>query len=301
MSIRSLRTSTLTNQTNYPTVAARLGGLYPSTVQWAVVAGGGGGGRTIGGGGGAGGILEGTVTVTSKATYTVTVGAGGAAYTNGSDSAIFGTTVTGGGRGSEYNGSPNTGGSGGGGSGGGAGDLGDDGAAGTTNQGHAGGNRQHVNGGDRRCGGGGGALAIGGSASNSFAGTGGPGRGIGLITSAQATSATVGQVLYDGVYFGGGGGGNAAGGTEGLGGVGGGGNAGISGSNATANTGGGGGGGETGTGGAGGSGVAIFRAPSDLPVSFSGGVTWQSFVNSDGTTAYVVKATSTTSETVTVG
>jgi hypothetical protein len=44
-----------------------------------IVAGGGGGGYgTTGGGGGAGGLLEGSISLASGNSYTVTVGAGGA-------------------------------------------------------------------------------------------------------------------------------------------------------------------------------------------------------------------------------
>ena len=65
-------------------------------VEYLVVAGGGGGqtgGYNGGGGGGAGGVLSGSLAI-SSATHPVTVGAGGAADTNGSDSS-FGTIATG--------------------------------------------------------------------------------------------------------------------------------------------------------------------------------------------------------------
>ena len=51
-------------------------------VQYLVVAGGGGGGQGgVGGGGGAGGLRTGILSLTQNQTYTITVGAGGAAGT----------------------------------------------------------------------------------------------------------------------------------------------------------------------------------------------------------------------------
>ena len=50
-----------------------------------VVGGGGSGGADVGGGGGAGGLIEGVISQPVTATaYTITVGAGGAARTDGS-------------------------------------------------------------------------------------------------------------------------------------------------------------------------------------------------------------------------
>ncbi len=63
------------------------------TVEYLVVAGGGGGGNSIdrtGGGGGAGGVLSGSSFGVTVQGYTVTVGAGGAANTAGSNS-VFAT------------------------------------------------------------------------------------------------------------------------------------------------------------------------------------------------------------------
>ena len=59
----------------------------PQWVEYLCVAGGGGGASE--GGGGAGGLLTGMVPVTAGSSYTVTVGAGGAAATIGQDS-VFG-------------------------------------------------------------------------------------------------------------------------------------------------------------------------------------------------------------------
>ena len=50
-----------------------------NTIDFLIVAGAGGGGYDVGGGGGAGGYLTGTFSATSGGTYTITVGAGGAA------------------------------------------------------------------------------------------------------------------------------------------------------------------------------------------------------------------------------
>lgn len=251
------------------------------TADYLVVAGGGAGGfwQNAGGGGGAGGLrctvtatggggsLESAISLTNGTAYTITVGAGGAsagvfqtAGSQGSNSAIAGsglTTITatgGGGGGSGYsnnNGAATTGGSGGGGWAIDGNMFSNTGAAGTTNQGYAGGNGV-ISGSYGFAGGGGGA----GEAGN----TDGQGEGgDGVSTSISGTSVT---------YAGGGGGGkdDRAGGTPGGGGAGGGGQGGggsgnRSATNATVNTGGGGGGGgASGTSvGLGGSGIVIVR------------------------------------------
>ena len=245
-------------------------------VEYLVVAGGAGSGTGHGGGGGAGGFRTNVSGATSGGgasaeaaltlalnTYTVTVGAGGArlsagaattAYTDGNQgsNSVFSTiTSTGGGYGGGWDGrAGNTGGSGGG-RGGASGGY-TTGAAGTANQGYAGGTNAHYCGG-----GGGGAGGVGGTAVNDAAGGAG---GAGVNSSITGTS--VG-------YAGGGGGGayptNAVGGTATHGGANG--NAldygvpGTGGIDAVANKGGGGGGsgGNWATGGAGGSGVVIVR------------------------------------------
>jgi hypothetical protein len=234
-----------------------------------VVAGGGGGGSRWGGGGGAGGLRS-TVTATGgggsletalslvTSAYTVTVGAGGAGGlptsnrgASGSNSVFATITSTGGGGGGTFSNTPTTGGSGGG----AGGPLGQTGAAGTTNQGFAGGNASPSGG--YAGGGGGGAGVIGasspGGSSQAQAGAGGNG----VTTSISGTSTT---------YAGGGGGGAEYGGTYfGVGGSGGGGN-GNSTTNGTGSAGtpnrgagGGGGGNDAGTGGAGSSGIVIVR------------------------------------------
>jgi len=253
-----------------------------------VVAGGAGGGGVINGsggsgGGGAGGLLYNTnIPIFNTASYTVSVGAGGAAGTNlgangtnGSNSSIIGggivssvsyTAVGGGGGGAVPTASvANQGIAGGSGGGGGGDTTAGSGGAGTPGQGFAGGAGSPTG---ANVGGGGG----GGSANNGAAGgttTGGPG-GIGTAYNfANGTS------VY---YAGGGGGGSYNGGTPGTGGSGGGAN-GVTNSvglNGTSSTGGGGGGtGSTSAsganpGGSGGSGTVIVSYP--LPQYFTGGI-----------------------------
>ena len=232
-------------------------------------AGGGGGNRSNGnqngGGGGAGGLrtsfgsasgggssAESNITLSAQ-TYTITVGAGGAAGVsdtgragNGADSVFSTITSSGGGSGgSQLAGAlPRDGGSGGGGSTNGAG--GSTGGAGTANQGFAGGTCDDYG---ASGGGGGGASAVGQGAN---VGTGGAGLEVNITGTAVA--------------YGGGGGGSKSngGGAGGAGGSGGGGNGAAgtgAGSSGTANTGGGGGGayGGSSNGGVGGSGVVILR------------------------------------------
>jgi len=229
------------------------------TADYLVVAGGGSSGTTQGysGGGGAGGVrctvgatggggsLETALSLTATG-YTVTVGAGGAAGSSGSNSVFSTITSTGGGMAGYYNGSVYVNGLTGG-SGGGGGDS-SNGGAGTANQGYAGGN-----GNSGPSGGGGGAGAVGGTPS----GTGTVAGGIGIQTSISGTA----------TYYAGGGGGSSqqnglAGGTGGLGGGGAGalGNNGNNGVAGTANTGGGAGGcSGVSSGSAGGSGIVIIR------------------------------------------
>jgi hypothetical protein len=225
-------------------------------VDYLVVAGGGMGRSSTGGGGGAGGVRS-TVTATggggslesainlSSGDYTVTVGAGSAGG-NGSNSVFASITSIGGGMSGYYNSAASTGGSGGG----GASHNYPTGAAGTINQGYAGGNGNNVSGINGACGGGGGAGAVGANAVSTTAGNG----GAGITTSISGTSTA---------YGGGGGGGSwNARGTGGIGGGGNGNSTSVIGSAGTANTGGGGGGGgaNEGNGGfQGGSGIVIIR------------------------------------------
>ena len=133
--------------------------------------------------------------------------------------------------------------------------------------------------------GGGGAGATGGAPGGTgptsyTGGSGGIGATTTIITTAQATSATVGQVVGSSVYFAGGGGGsgdyrNRTGGVGGYGGGGTGSNVqGAAGGSGTVNTGGGGAGSSystssQGNGGAGGSGVVILSYPATLPTAAS--------------------------------
>ncbi len=233
-----------------------------SSVEYLVVAGGGGGGRSIdrtGGGGGAGGVLTGTSFAVIVQGYTVTVGAGGAANTAGSNSVFASLTAIGGGRGGQQNSTATSGGSGGG----AYHNASDAGAAGTLGQGNAGGNGYDGGGTINQfgAGGGGGQSQVGANGVLGQAGKGGNGY----------TSLISGSSL---VYAGGGGGGyqrlSGNGGAGGAGGNGGGGagafstssTTSVNGSPGTANTGGGGGGAagsNTGVGGVGGSGIVIIR------------------------------------------
>jgi hypothetical protein len=241
-----------------------------------VIAGGASGGATSsdsGGGGGAGGYrtssgtsgggasAESSLTLTAGETYTITVGAGGTAASttnvgvDGSDSLISGsgiTTITsigGGGGGINAPGEARVGGSGGG-AGGYSGTT-HFGAAGTANQGYAGGNNNNspFYGG----GGGGGAGAVGSNGTTSSNGAGGAG---------VANSLTGSSVTRAGGGGAGGWSGLSSGGAGGAGGGGAGGSHPSSGGAGTVNTGSGGGGGSNAaSSGAGGSGVVILSMP----------------------------------------
>lgn len=236
--------------------------------QYLLVAGGGGGGSgaTWGGngGGGAGGYRTGTLSLETNLSKNITIGAGGASSTKGSNSVFDTITAYGGGTG----GGNMDGGSGGG------GHLGS-GAKGygvypgspyiseTIRQGYDGGNGGGWCAGYYgSCGGGGGAGGAG--TSGSCAQIPGPG-GPGIANPIQGS--TTGQ-LSGGVYYvcGGGGGAGAAGG------IGGGGTY-VSpgpGTAGLANTGGG-GNGESST--TGGSGVLVLKIPDNRTATFSGGLT----------------------------
>lgn len=238
------------------------------TAEALVVAGGGGGGSQTnnnfegGCGGGAGGFVETTKSVSSGASFTVTVGAGGAFSnitsniqgSNGSNSVFSDIVAIGGGVGGGNN---NDGGGAAGGSGGGSPNWGDQAggaalqpASASGGYGNAGGRHPsniRVGGAAGGGGGGGGAGSAGGDAPSSFVGGSG---GAGRASSITGTST---------LYAGGGGGYGRDG--SGSGGSGGGGAAGTSGTSGTANTGGGGGGSQNGNSGTGGSGVVIIAYP----------------------------------------
>lgn len=207
-------------------------------VEYLVIGGGGGSASIAGGGGGAGGYRTGIGFAVSVQNYTVTIGAGGAQNTSGSNSVFSTITSIGGGRGSANSGSPAAV----GGSGGGGGRDNVASAAGTAGQGNAGGVgifAANAYGG----GGGGGAGAVGVAGTSGAGGAGGAG----------LASSITGSSVY---RAGGGGGGTYNGASVGAGGNGGGGSAGAG----SANTGGGGGAASNnGAGSAGGSGVVIIR------------------------------------------
>ena len=247
------------------------------TATYLVIAGGASGGSYNGGGGGAGGYLTSTESLDVGSTYTVTVGAGGAARTttaagnDGSNSVLSGTgvsiTSTGGGGGGGQGDATKAGRTGG--SGGGAAPINGTAGTGTSGQGNSGGltvTNEYVGGG------GGGAGAAGGNATGSYPYNGGAG-GNGLASSITGTSVTRA----------GGGGGGTGSGNGGAGGSGGGGKgakdtpAGAG----TANTGSAGGGADNDTGlsGAGGSGVVILSIPT---ANYTGTTTGSPTVTTSG-------------------
>lgn len=241
-------------------------------VSFLEVAGGGGGGsndtgsgQSIAGAGAGGGQITGSFFAQKGNTYTITIGAGGAYNataqgSNGGDTSITGqTTAKGGGGGGKAESAGSAGGSGGG-----AGAGTQVGGVGTSGQGNNGGTSNAQS----NSGGGGGAGAVGGNGNSTAGGAGGAGLPTSLITTAQGTTASVGQNVAGSVYFSGGGGGG--GNVNGGGGAGGNGGGGTGASNVLgiaggANTGGGGGG--TGfvsslqAGAAGGSGCVILVIP----------------------------------------
>jgi len=255
-------------------------------IDYLVVAGGGGGGY-LGGGGGAGGYrtsfgtgninggqtaVESSLTLTTSAQYTVSVGAGGIggnsenSYADsGVASSLSGTgittvTSTGGGGGGNVCYGGNTGASGGGASSCSASNAG---GIRVTNpiQGFAGGANQTS--GVYPAGGGGGAFSAG-------------------LNNANGGTAMASSITGTSTYYAGGGGGGTrtpngatSGGTGGGGGAGNGTNTNLTGGNATANTGSGGGGGGLssgsifGAGGNGGSGIVILRYPTADVASYT--------------------------------
>lgn len=232
------------------------GGL---TVEYLVVGGGAGAGNDTAGGGGAGGYRAGSGLALTAGAKTVTIGAGGAANTNGSDSVFDTITATGGGKSSGINATPGSnGGSGGGGGGSSVGTTLGGASSPVTSpvQGYAGGGNGGFTASPFCSGGGGGSSAVGvtcGATGISGAG------GAGTANSISGSSVT---------YACGGGGGVRAGGTPGAAGcasAGAGVNSGT-GNSASANSGsGGGGGGSGGNGGAGGSGIVIISYPTPGP------------------------------------
>jgi hypothetical protein len=278
----------------------------PTPVECLVVAGGasGGGGNHYGGGGGAGGYRTATIAdMALDTTFTVTVGAGGAAVADhtvgvsGSDSVFSTITSAGGGGGGCAIGLPAI--AGGSGGGGGGYPYNNPGAAGNTpattpSQGNPGGYGRYGPGDapwNDAGGGGGGASATGDNGVKYYAGDGGAG------SSSDITGSPVS-------YAGGGGGAGHEGMSDcGTGGVGGGGPGSYSlGVSGTVNTGGGGGGAERNapaTSGAGGSGIVILKIPATHSATFSGGVTSSLNTGVPDYKVYSITATSDTSQTVT--
>jgi len=202
-----------------------------ASVDYLIVAGGGGGGgvanpgQEASGGGGAGGLLTSFATPTggtgvlslSATSYSITVGAGGEAQTQGGNSTAFGLTAVGGGYGGSNGFGPSiggNGGSGGGGSGFSGAKAGGSGIAGPPRQGYSGGTGPHTT---NLSGGGGGA----GSAGNSEA-LGGQGLtyniiGSNLTYAAGGNGGTFNQGAASNTIGGGGGGGGRSGGANNLG------------------------------------------------------------------------------------
>ena len=225
-------------------------GAISGGYEYLVIAGGGAGGSYGNpGGGGAGGYLTGTLSSLSSASYSITVGAGGASVnyggynsglSPGTNSIFSSVTANGGGGGSSGNVAGQNGGSGGGGNGGyktagGTGSQGSNGGAGAS--------------GSYGGGGGGGSSTAGQQPTAPNGGNGGSGTASSISGSAVTRA-------------GGGGGSREGSGTFGTGGSGGGGAAASTGVAGTVNTGSGGGGGGSGGGGASGagaSGVVIIR------------------------------------------
>lgn len=296
----TVKTQTFAGQsTSNPSNQITLVQPVPLTVNFLVVAGGGGGGSSSGfgasGGGGGGGYrnstgtsggggaAESAVSALTGSLYTLTVGAGGATSTSGSNSVFSTITSTGGGRGGPLQTNGSTGGSGGGaGTGNGAAAPG----SGTANQGYAGGNAVGSNndGTLQNAGGGGGAAAVGGNADATNAGNGGAG---------VASTITGNSVTRAG---GGGGGKREGGGSAGSGGTGGGGAGGkqVNGTAGTVNTGGGGGGtgspGSSLVGGQGGSGIVVLKYSDTFTISNPGGGLTYSETTAAGVTTAIFTA-----------
>jgi hypothetical protein len=203
--------------------------------------GGAGGYRTSAGTSGGGASAESALTLGKGVSYTVTVGAGGASNTTGSNSVFSSITSNGGGGQSGINGL--TGGSGGGGT-----PNGGTGGSGTANQGFAGGN-----GGATLSSGGSGGGA-GGLGNNGVLGIAGTTTG-GLGVASSITGSSVTRAV-------GGAGGRSDADADGTAG---GANTGTGGGGAGVNSGG------SQTGGAGGSGIVIVKYPDTITISNTGG------------------------------
>jgi hypothetical protein len=284
-------------------------GLPGIEVEYLIVAGGGGGGGGFSGGGGAGGyrcnvvgeasgggLLAEPRTFLPTGTYPLVVGAGGAASTAANVNGGTGTNSRfgiffsqGGGGGQGTGGSTNPGllgGSGGGNSVGGSTQPDNN----FFGQGFSGGpGNGIVNSATGKAGGGGGAGQLGQTSEG--------GNGVSSSITGTATARAGGGGGVVGTNFAAAPGGTGGGGTGAK-------RQNSAATSGTANTGSGGGGGDfdvapTQAAGAGGSGVVVLRVDSNVPVSFSGGVTHTT--QTVGTrTAYIVTAAGPT-DTVTIG
>lgn len=276
MGVTSLARSGLVGFQKYSSTLAGNPAYNPTfALTYLVIAGGGGGGSSTGveysSGGGAGGYrsnivgetsgggaaAEAAFTATKGTNYTVTVGAGGSANAQGSNSVFNAVTSLGGGRGrGESLGSGFSGGSGGGGT-----KVSNVGGAGTAGQGYAGGwGSSSGSYSDSAAGGGGGAGSMGDATANNWF-TNSP-----LSGGQGKQSAITGTLTW--YAAGGTGAGYYSGGrTNGIGG------GTPSDMNGTTNTGSGGGGGRFGTGGLGASGVVILRYPAATTITLGAGLT----------------------------
>ena len=279
------------------------GGVFPVqayAVEALIVAGGGGGGSSGAnycGGGGAGGCLyygsetssntAGTQktpngaaqTVIPGTAYSITVGAGGGAGSNGSDTTALGFTAIGGGfgRGNAYAASGGSGGSGGGGTA-----ASGAGGAGTSGQGYVGGFASSANQGGSDSGGG-----AGGGAQQPGNYIGGP-----QFSNSATAGGQGAQYSIDGTskYYAAGGTGSGYYAGDNTNGIGGSVYGGSLGANGMANRGAGGGGGRSSGGGSGGSGVVVIRylgaqKGTGGTITSSGGYTIHTFTSSGTFTA----------------
>lgn len=167
-------------------------------VEYLLIGGGGAGGYNLAGGGGGGGFVTGSGII-GKTTYTVKVGAGGAAarsryVPSGTASSFIGSANGGGGSGTDDQKQGANGGSGGGG-----GNAASTGGTGISGEGNNGGSGSGAGAG----GGGGGAGGVGSNGSGTTGGNGG----------AASTNTYTGSSIS---YSGGGGGGGSTGGTGGT-------------------------------------------------------------------------------------
>lgn len=281
-------------------------GLTKVNVHAVVVAGGGSPGASgswYTGGAGAGGYVEQSLSL-ETGSYTVTIGAGGAAagatYASGNDGndSVFATiTANGGGKGGDP-GNPGGLGNTGGSAGGSGFNQGGERASDGTGQGCNGGRGYN---GNALTGGGGGASEGGNDRDGSWYGVGGHGMATRIISTSTATSESVGEVATyspigaSQVWFAGGGGGTiSTASSVRQGGLGGGGNGSRQGSapeSGAANTGGGGGGPWTYQAySTGGSGVVIIRLSTDVRVDVSAGLTYSTDTSVSNSIAYIFKS-----------